>query len=298
MTARLRLLAPAEWPAWGSFVARHNRRADGRVRCLHSEQGDSADSHAAELRRLPADGAVFAVAEADDGTPLGWIGAEFDAAAGRAWLRGPLTAVPGGDLPAALIAHLVQALPAVRRFDAFPQHDEAALVQPCLEAGFTTRATYHVMRADTAPELATQAAHQAIGALQAGAPVLPDLLALHDRLFPATYLRGEALPASLDADHQLFAAVQHGRLGGYVYVQHRRDDNDGYVDYLGVAEHARGQGLGRALLLHALQWALGERRLPCVYLTVRSDSAPALGLYRSAGFREVAAGLQLCLERP
>jgi ribosomal protein S18 acetylase RimI-like enzyme len=134
-------------------------------------------------------------------------------------------------------------------------------------------------------------------ALQADAAVLPELLALHDRLFPATYLHGDALPASLDTDHQLFAAVAGGRLGGYVYVQHRRDEHEGYVDYLGVAEHARGQGLGRALLLHALQWALVDRGLPCVHLTVRHDSAPALGLYRSAGFREVAAGLQLCLER-
>ena len=299
MTARLRLLAPAEWPAWGSFVAQHNRRADGRVRCLHSEQGDSADSHAAELRSLPADEAVFAVAEADDGRPLGWIGAEVDGAAGRAWLRGPLTAEGDAALAQALVAHLLQALPAVRRFDAFPQTDDSTLVQPCREAGFTGLAVYHVMRADTGADAVPDTVPDAaIQPLQAGAAVLPELLALHDRLFPATYLRGDALPASLDGDHQLFAVQHAGRLGGYVYVQHRRAEHEGYIDYLGVAEAARGRGLGRALLTHALHWALRERGLPCVHLTVRQDSAPALGLYRAVGFAEVAAGLQLSLQRP
>lgn len=296
MTARLRPLAVAEWPAWAGFVHQHNQRADGRVRCLHAEQGSSVAAHAAELAALPPAEAAFVVAEAADGAPLGWIGAEHDTVAGRAWLRGPLTADPvdADGLQQALIDALLQALPALRRCDAFPQTDEVALIAAYRAAGFAAVAAHHVMRADAVPEGVPAAG---ITAWPADATAMPALQALHDRLFPNTYLPGHALPASLDADHQLFVATLAGQLAGYVYVQHRHADNEGYVDYLGVANAARGQGLGRALLTRALHWALVTRGLPHVHLTVRQDSAPALDLYRAAGFVEVAAGLQLSLQR-
>ncbi|MFY9512969.1 MAG: GNAT family N-acetyltransferase, partial [Rubrivivax sp.] len=282
--------------AWAGFVQTRNRRGDGRVRCLHAEQGDDAQALATELRELAADAALFIVAE-DGGRPLGWIGGEVDATAGRVWLRGPLT-VDGPDadtLRRALIDELLRSLPAARRFDAFPQSDETPLVMVYGSTGFNAVAAYHVMRAAQAPELP---AADGIASLQPGAAVMPQLLALHEQLFPNTYLRGDALPASLDANHLLFAAVQGDQLLGYVYVQHKHAEPEGYVDYLGVAEAARGRGLGRALLATALRWALRERGLPCVHLTVRQQNAEALGLYRSVGFVEVAAGLQLSWQRP
>lgn len=287
MTPRLRVLAPAEWPAWAGFVQTHNQRADGRVRCLHAEQGADAPALAAELAGLPPDRAVFVVAE-QDGAPLGWIGAERDAVAGRAWLRGPLAADAALWRP--LVDGLLRALPPTTRCDAFPQVDEAGLIAAYEAAGFGALATYRVMRATQAPPSPPQAP---IVALQPGAAQMPELLALHDRLFPNTYLRGDALPASLDTHHRLFAALQDGRLAGYVYVQHKPAEPEGYVDYLGVADTARGQGLGRALLATALRWALLDQQLPCVHLTVRQHNTAALELYRSVGFLEVAAGLQL-----
>lgn len=292
MSLRLRLLPPAEWPAWAGFVQMHNQRADGRVRCLHAEQGADTAALAAELAGLAPGRAVFVAAE-QEGAPIGWIGAELDAIAGRAWLRGPLGAVPAAWPP--LVDALLQALPATTRCDAFPQADEAGLVAAYEAAGFGALATHRVLRATQAPAMPPAAP---IVAVAPGAAVMPDLLALHDRLFPDTYLRGDALPASMDAQHRLFAALPGGRLAGYVYVQHKPAEPEGYVDYLGVAESARGQGLGRALLATALRWALLDQQLPCVHLTVRQHNAAALALYRSVGFVEVAAGLQLSRAAP
>jgi ribosomal protein S18 acetylase RimI-like enzyme len=64
-----------------------------------------------------------------------------------------------------------------------------------------------------------------------------------------------------------------------------------------VAAAARGRGVGRGLLLAALHWLCGQRGLPRVSLTVRQDSAPALGLYEGCGFRRVASGAQMVCER-
>jgi RimJ/RimL family protein N-acetyltransferase len=56
---------------------------------------------------------------------------------------------------------------------------------------------------------------------------------------------------------------------------------------LAVAPGFKGLGLGRALLGAALGWAAGDGRgLRKIVVRVFADNAPALGLYRSAGFVE------------
>lgn len=282
----MRIVPPAEWRTLAPLVFGLNRRADGRVRCLHFEQGDDEAAHANELGALGADAAVFIVADG-----RGVVGAEFLAGQPRAWVRGPLA--EDAALRATLLRALTDALPAVTRFDAFPQADEHALVATLREAGFVPEALHHVMGLEAAA--AVPAAAGSSRAVRAGDAVLPALLALHDRLFPGTYLRGDALVASLDADHVLLVREDAAGLG-YAYVQWQHDTQEGYVDYLGVDEATRGRGWGRALLDAAVQWSLarGARR---VCLTVRADRAPALGLYRGAGFVELAAGLQLVWRR-
>lgn len=301
-------LPPSDWPAQAGFILRHNRRADGRARCLHADQGATQAAHAEELAGLDPAECCFIVARANDqpGACCGWIGAEFDRQAGRAWVRGPLldeVVLPPGPAAAALRAQLVQALldalPGVARLDAFPSADEAPLVQAFEAEGFQAVATHRVLRHDQpAPPASASATGEAI---TPGLPALEHraaVLALHERLFPNSYLPGDSLVASLGADRCLFVAHRGAVLLGYVYAQHQREANQGYIDYLGVQEAARGQGWGRRLLQRALHWARAERGLPAVELTVREDRGHAQQLYRRAGFREVAAGLQLMFVRP
>lgn len=296
---QLRRLPPSDWPLLADFIHRHNQRPDGRVRCLHAEQGTDAQAHAQELAALSPDEGLFLVAAADDtAPPLAMIGAESDPQLRRAWLRGPLVANDAPDLPRRLIDATLDALPAVDCFDAFPAVDETALIAAYRAAGFEDRLQHHVMRLDTLPpDARAPDAGIAIADAPADDPSLAGLPVLHDALFPGSYLAGAAIASTLDEDHRLFVASESedeaGRLLGYVYIQHKRHEPEGYVDFVGVDEAARGRGVGRALLWRAAQWALHERQLPCVHLTVRQDRAPALGLYESLGFREVAAGLHL-----
>lgn len=58
-----------------------------------------------------------------------------------------------------------------------------------------------------------------------------------------------------------------------------------------VAPEARGRGLGRALLERALEALAAAGGIEQVHLTATTTNAPALGLYRSAGF--VSEGISL-----
>jgi mycothiol synthase len=72
-------------------------------------------------------------------------------------------------------------------------------------------------------------------------------------------------------------------LAGVVLCE-RWDDGVGYVDYLAVVARARGQGLGRALLLHGLA-ALRDAGLTVAELSVQGENAGATRLYESVGMR-------------
>lgn len=63
-----------------------------------------------------------------------------------------------------------------------------------------------------------------------------------------------------------------------------------YVDYLAVDPAARGHGLGRALLRHAMSWGDGRDRRRAA-LTVWQDRVEAMSLYLQCGFRQASAGV-------
>lgn len=141
---------------------------------------------------------------------------------------------------------------------------------------------------------------------------------LHDALFPGTYAPADSILAALTglATHvppagetpdkmpaQLFVALpaEPGAapsILGYAWVEVEPDGNAAYLHYLGVAEEARRQGVGRALLSAACGWAFSQPAHPTigqVNLTVTAANESALGLYRGLGFavERMAVGFRL-----
>jgi len=74
-------------------------------------------------------------------------------------------------------------------------------------------------------------------------------------------------------------------LAGVVLCE-RWEEGVGYVDYLAVAPRVRGQGLGRAMLLHGLA-ALRAAGQAVAELSVQGENASATRLYESVGLRPV-----------
>lgn len=281
---------PAEWTTLGPFIFRHNRAADGRVRCLHGEQGDDERSHIAELAELPVDEAAFWRALGAGGETLGVIGCEIDKRERRAWIRGPW-AVPGLSpaLDAVLLRTLEGALPGVDRLDAFPSEADEALNALYRDAGYRRMDVHRVMQAPLGDSAAAGGTDARV--MLARAEDLAQWLPLHHSLFPGSYLSDDEFAAALGGGPRLvLTALLDGRSAGYLTAKDDATMDEVYVDYLGVEPSARGHGLGRALLEYAMRWgeARGRRRAA---LTVREDRAEALSLYRRCGFEQVSAGV-------
>lgn len=282
---------PGEWPALGAFIFRNNRTADGRVRCLHGDQGDDERGHVAELAGLPAGEAGFWRASSSRGETLGVIGCEIHPAQRRAWIRGPW-AVPGPSsaaLEAALLDALERALPAIDRLDAFPSEDDGALATLYGGAGYRRMDVHRVMQRALGGAEATSTDDARIR------PAQPDdlrhWLPLHHGLFPGSYLSDDEIAAAISDEPSLvLTAWLDGRPAGYLVANDDATADELYVDYLGVDPAMRGRGLGRALLLHAIRWGEGRGRGRAA-LTVRQDRAEALSLYLHCGFQQARAGV-------
>ena len=89
----------------------------------------------------------------------------------------------------------------------------------------------------------------------------------------------------IDRGGCVFMALKDGEAVGCVALM-RMDDGGYEVAKMTVSETLRGSGLGRALMQRCIDAGaeLGARRL---YLETNSGLAPALGLYRAMGFRDL-----------
>lgn len=95
-----------------------------------------------------------------------------------------------------------------------------------------------------------------------------------------------------EPDSQVFVADWNGEAAGFITCL--LDGPHGEIDLFGVGEAARGKGLGRALVEHALQWfaAGGAGRVSVV---TQGRNIAAQRLYQHCGF--ATAALQLWYHR-
>lgn len=113
---------------------------------------------------------------------------------------------------------------------------------------------------------------------------LESLRKLHDAAFPGTHTSADVLVSdAAQGARPVLVAVLSRRVVGYAAGQ-IQPDGQGYVDYLAVAEEARRQGIGRALLVYLVRGILARSSTARVSLTVEDHRAPARRLYEALGF--------------
>jgi ribosomal-protein-alanine N-acetyltransferase len=96
-----------------------------------------------------------------------------------------------------------------------------------------------------------------------------------------------AFLSELTSKHNHYVAARAGdKLVGYAGITQLGilPPHEYEIHTIGVDPAYQGQGIGRRLLDALLSFATGGT----VYLEVRTDNAPAIALYRSAGFVDVA----------
>jgi ribosomal protein S18 acetylase RimI-like enzyme len=289
MSGSWQRVPPERWRTLATRLHAWNRRADGGVRCIHTDQGEDVAPHEAELAAMAPDAAAFWLYVDQRGEAVGLIGCEVDRALARGWLRGPLATTSGvldAMRPSAL-ALLDDALPEVRQWDAFPSADCAELNDWYAAVGFAPLQLHRVLQADLTGLAASEGVEADVRV--ATADDAADAWRLHGSLFPASYLAAAEF-AGDGAKRTLFVVRDGaGALAGYLHAEDDPLSGEIYVDYLGVAAAGRGRGLGAALLRAAARWG-AERGRSRVSLTVREDRPSALGLYARCGFAEITSG--------
>ena len=118
---------------------------------------------------------------------------------------------------------------------------------------------------------------------------LPALHALECRAFTTDHLSLRQYRKHIDsASARVLVAVDASGLLGKAVMFFRRNSGVARLYSIAVADHARGRGLGEALL-HAVERASREAGCDRLRLEVRQDNAAAMRLYERLGYRRFAA---------
>lgn len=276
------------------LIARLN--IEPTCRCLHA--GERAEEIRQALLRLrPPFASTFTLAvgrgekegaQLHDGRLLGIVGADLDLAASRAWLWGPWVehgfwSVVGGPL----LDRLLWFVRELERVDAYADDAATRVVQLLESRGFEDPRRTHVYIARPPLSVVTGDDVSLLDERHES-----ELLSLHRSLFPEETTGRELFDTRSD-ERPIFAVVAEDRLAGYLAASTEVDPPEALVRFVGVRPDARGGGIGKALLRRALRWALTERSLPQVALTVRDSNVNARALYEGLGFRLEYTGVHL-----
>jgi ribosomal protein S18 acetylase RimI-like enzyme len=93
--------------------------------------------------------------------------------------------------------------------------------------------------------------------------------------------------------HQVLVVPQGDEVVGFAVVSADEGLSMGEIQFLGVREEHRRQGVGRRLLLAAIDWLLDQAGVSWICLNVGEELVHARSLYESVGFRLRFTGVGL-----
>ena len=266
-----------------ALIARRQADPDTYVGYLSTEP----DAISAELADLEPDGLRGVLVTVDgEGGIVGVLGAEHDSDPPRVWWMGPyLNHGAGPDVAHRLYETARSRLPGQVR-----QEELACDERSRFLAAFARRHGFRAEEASVVLSRTLDAAsdpHAADGTITVRTPSEAQRLAaarLHDALFPGTHSTGDRALRT-EPDRVALVAVRDGAVLGYA-VAEVEADGAGYIDFVGVAQPARGGGIGGALVAQACRVLRDEHRCAAVDLTVRASNTAARHLYGRLGFVE------------
>ncbi len=283
----IRQVKREEFGQVAQLIAQFN--ANPETQCIHSGEGVKAIQKQMEI--WDDGGEIVFVAGWQKGEVVAVFGSEYDVEDGKGWLWGPFAA--DGGTAVSLYNHLLTVLPqeiktlqsylnvANRTGDAFYR-----------QLGYDNPRVAHVYVALRPVEI-----HQpAQFAVEMKPNQAEAMGALHDATFPKTYYSGSDIAAKVGEMDKLFVVAEEDDLLGYIYAKMDEAAEEGYVEFLGVAESARGRGLGRMLLQTAVHWLFSSFPVPQIALNVDDSNDNARSLYASAGFHLHFTGVALSQE--
>jgi ribosomal protein S18 acetylase RimI-like enzyme len=249
--------------------------------------GDTRDGIAAELGDVEPDWTASVRVARHDGRVVGAVVGDWDPEVGRAWILGPW--VPGDDeawrrWARPLVDAVLEQLPdGIDDWELAADASHVRMAQLGAELGLSPSEVNHVYSVDAATvESWPEPAGEVREATHADVETLRPL---HDQEFPASYASAEHLvPEPPDGKYQVLIATDGPRLLGYA-AGRVQADGEGYLDYIAVADAARGRGTGRDLMVAVARSVIAASTTGELHLTVQDHRAPARRMYESLGFR-------------
>lgn len=281
MSTALRGARPDELGLIAAFVARLQERPESRIPYFD----ESSDEIAAEIASWGSDWARRCLVAERETHIVGFVGVEVDPELGRAWIYGPFAEDAEWDDVADLLLREAIVLAGVEDLELLGDDAHVRLAALAAQHGFPRG------RRSFGLEIGRQAVEQLP---QVAVPPLEPrrqaaFATLHEALFPRTYYSGIQLAEQHErGEAVVLTLVEDGTVVGYA-VGRGKEGGAAYVDFLGVAEQARGRGLGRRLTTAVCHALLEDERRSKVTLTVYEDNVAALALYDRLGFERVAS---------
>jgi ribosomal protein S18 acetylase RimI-like enzyme len=264
--------------------------------CLHTWSGQTpADLHRQLLEYWDASELRYVLARRD-GQLVGAMGSELDEELGRGWLHGPHAALGDWDaLAAALFTRLLTALPAsIDQLDTYLNVTNRRGRRFYVRQGFEEREQrgYDFL---LTPETRTVAGDG--GGVPLKAQHHASFKALFEALFPTAYYSAERIIDMTGRSHHVLVLAEGCEVQGFVVVSVAEGLSTGEIQFVGVRESCRRQGVGRRLLLSAVDTLLDRVGVSAISLNVSQDLAGAQRLYESVGFglRYIGVGFRKAL---
>jgi GNAT superfamily N-acetyltransferase len=264
-------------------IADQNKNPE--THCIQSDTGNDYQSIQNEIIRLDLDSGICFMVAFQDNQLIGTLGCELDEELGRGWVRGPFVIADTDNwenIAASLLQGLQNTLPsAIHRLDSYLNIANERGNNFYIAHGFQKLRLAHVYVAAT-PE-------NPLGPVNTCTSLHPHqtekFIALHESIFPQTYATGQRIVDKLGDHHQVFVYTRGSEILGYLYAAIEEDSGDGSVEFVGVREDARGNGIGRQLLHKALHWLFEVKEVSQTTLVVNDNLTNARSLYESVGFR-------------
>ncbi|MGV2621223.1 UNVERIFIED_CONTAM: GNAT family N-acetyltransferase [Halobacillus marinus] len=119
--------------------------------------------------------------------------------------------------------------------------------------------------------------------------ILRDDYTALDKLHPSAsyYTTEEMLRLSEKDGNHLWGYAADGTIAGYTYFETIAEEQEGEICFVNVGREYRENGIGTALMEHALQYAFYALELDVVTISVRTNNKQAARLYEQFGFRDI-----------
>ncbi|GAK09804.1 acetyltransferase, GNAT family [Geomicrobium sp. JCM 19038] len=275
----LNMTKPASVRELSNFLATMNNQPKHHIGFCGEDSSEIYDTLVNDFSDLPFEES-FVVAYKENAI-VGALGLDIDLPRGVADVWGPFIHEEEMGLAVELWNQLIQNVPKeVSKFSFFINKENTFVKQFAIDRKGIERGSDLVLQ-----RTRESFSKQEVQVEPYMNPYCDSFSDLHNQLFPNTYYDGQTIHNRLNDDNQLIVVTENeSTIQGYVYFEASPKHSEGTIEYVGVAEAFRKQGVAKRLIRCALNELFSYESINEITICVEADHQAAIALYQSVGF--------------